>query len=178
MQKSKALWRKAQVVRITYEPDYGDEAWERDGEVPTPATDPDAFYARRESAYPLPKKISSRKSPHDRLSIRALRKRLYQAGVRGNELSRIAAEIYAKPVDLTGPVGEMALGWNVKTFKERFGKRISRAVLKFVSTRFMFVDEAWSLLGNSSFVPTIESMFSTMRKFNAASITVTQVDPV
>src|ERR1035437_4758278 len=95
--KSKSSWRKAQVVRITYEPDYGDEAWTMDGAAPTPATHPNAFYAHREAAYPLPKTSSARKSPHKRLSKTVLRKRLYQAGVRGDQINKLALEILAGP---------------------------------------------------------------------------------
>lgn len=143
--RSKATCRKAHVVRITHEPYYRDEVWDQHGVTPTPATHPDAFLARREPAYPRPKVGGDRprKTPHMRLSKTVLRKRLYQAGVRGAQINKLALEILAGPpaTDLLSSTGLVALGWNVDAFREHFGKRIARAVFRFVSQGLIVVDE-------------------------------------
>jgi hypothetical protein len=174
--KSKSLWQKAQVVRITYEPDYDHEVWEHAGEAPTPATDPDAFYARRELAYPLPNKSSSRKSPHKRLSKRALRKRLYQAGVRDEQLTKLVSEILAGPPisDPSMSTATVALGWNVEAFRTRFGKRIARAVLRFVASHLVVLDEAVSLFNSSAGSAFIQEAMQRYRKFNLVPLKITQ----
>lgn len=178
--KSKSSWRKAQVVRITYEPDYGDEAWTMDGAAPTPATHPNAFYAHREAAYPLPKTSSARKSPHKRLSKTVLRKRLYQAGVRGDQINKLALEILAGPpaTDLLSSTGLVALGWSVEALKKQFGKRIARAVLRFVAQSLIMLDEAWMLLNTPTMTDSIKAMFRSARKFNTNVTEVTQMAPV
>jgi hypothetical protein len=174
----KAAWRKAQVVRVTYEPDYGDEAWAMGGEVPTPATHPDAFYAHREPAYPRPKAGGDRprKTPHMRLSKTALRKRLYQAGVRGAQINKLALEILAGPptTDLLSSTGSVALGWNVDAFKEQFGKRIARAVLRSVSQILIILDEWSEFLNTPMMTASTETMFRNGRKFNAAPVAIEQ----
>ena len=178
--KSKASWRKAQVVRVTYKPDYDDEVWELDGEVPTPATYPNAFYAHCELAYPLPKTSSTRKSPHKRLSKTALRKRLYQAGVRPEQIDKLALEILAGPTatDQLSSTGLVALGWNVDALKKHFGKRIARAVLRFVVQSLIMLDEVWSLLNTPTMTASTAAMFQTARKFNTNVTEVTQMAPV
>ena len=178
--KSKAFWRKGQVVRVTYEADYSDDAWRVDGVSPSPATHPDAFYAKRESAYPLPKALNARKSPHKRLSKTALRKRLYQAGVRGDRVNKLALEILAGPAatDLLRSTGLVALGWNIEAFKKQFGKRIARSVLRFVTQSLIMLDEGWMLLNTPTISASIEGMFRTARKFNSKFIDVNQISPI
>lgn len=139
MRKPKYL--KSQVVRITYTPDYRHEAWMGAGDVPTPSTCPDAFDAHREPAYPKPIRPSTRRKPRAALSRTALRKRLYQAGVRGTKVKGIATEILTGPGALEGPIGKIALGWNVTNFTQKFGPRVARAVLQGISVYYFFQDE-------------------------------------
>lgn len=150
-----------------------------DGAAPTPATHPNAFYAHREAAYPLSKKTTVRKSPHKRLSKTTLRKRLYQAGVRGDQVKKLALEILAGPpaTDLLSSTGFVALGWNVDALKKHFGNRIARAVLRFVAQSLIMMDEAWSLLNTPTMTASIETMFRSARKFNVNVTEVTQMTP-
>lgn len=147
MKRAKRNLRPSWVVHLTHEPDYDHPAWEAEGPAPTWETNPDAFYTTSEPAWPKAPKVVTRREPHKHLSRAQLRKRLYQAGLRGAELNRIATAIKAGPGLLEGVVpGVFALGWNVDKLYQQFGQRVARAVLRFVRHSLIVMDEAWQLL--------------------------------
>lgn len=160
--------------RITFEPDYDHEAWSNDT-APTRQSHPDAFYPHHELANPRPTKPTTRKQPHETLSIGALKKRLYRAGIRGQRAAVLAREIHAGPGldDLTAG-GITVMGWPVKALEERYGKRLTRAVTRFVRTKLVMVDEAWSLLGSGGMSDFMQRSFQTMRKYNSKPLEVSQ----
>lgn len=168
----KLKYRK-DTVRVVYEPDYNHEAWESDVR-PTHETVPDAFFERTEPAHPKSLAPEIRLKPHRTLTTTMLRRRLYGAGVRGAEAKRVLTEIMAGEKTADGLTIPMA--WSVSGFRKQFGKRIARAVLRFVHVAFIIIDESWNLLqaASSTF---IEKAFMTARKFSSAPIVVEQVMP-
>lgn len=171
----KAKLAAQKVVRVTYERDHDNPIWLDDATtaMPTPESHPNAFYQVVEDAYPRQPRPSTRLDPLDNLSNRKLANRLYQAGLRGNELKRIALEIKAGQPIGAMRMGRFALGWNVDVFKEKFGRRVTRAVLTFVKSRLIVMDEGWSLIsaGMSKF---IAQGMTTTRKHNGATFLVEQ----
>jgi hypothetical protein len=101
---------------------------------------------------------------------------LYQAGVRGDQINKLALEILAGPTatDLSSSTGLVALGWNVEALKKQFGKRIARAVLRFVAQSLIVLDEAWMLLNTPMMTASMEAMFRSARKINTKVTEVTQ----
>lgn len=174
MRTAKTIARKKLVVKISYSPDYDHEAWGESETEPTPATMPDAFYCHREPAYPTIKAEKQRRKLHEGLSRRALKKRLFQTGLRGAELYRIAAEIKAGPTMPDDKLGVVALGWNVDALRKRFGRRIARAVLRFVRTLLLIIDEAWQLMSSPEMSAAFGEMFMSARKVSSAGITAEQ----
>jgi hypothetical protein len=170
---SKLKTRRGSVVRITYERDHDHEAWFSDGSgVPTPQTVPDAFYPVHSPAYPVASAASSRQAKPRTLSRKALRRRLYQAGLQGARLNETANAILKGPAIEDMQLGVMVLRWNVETFKTRFGRRVARAILRAVSTYLLMVDEAHSLLSaNSEWATRALSMF---RKHNSVVVPAEQ----
>lgn len=61
----------------------------------------------------------------------------------------------------------MVLGWPADLLEQRFGRRITRAVTRFVQVKLVVLDEAWHLLKH------VELPYG-MRKFNVGSIDVQQ----
>jgi hypothetical protein len=55
--------------------------------------------------------------------------------------------------------GFVVLGWNAEALKKHYGKRIARAVLRFVAQRLIMLDEAWNLLNTPTMTDSIEAMF-------------------
>lgn len=160
--------------RAIWEPDFDHEAWARDT-PPTIESCPEAFYFRQELIDLKRSKASTRKGPLKTLSVGALRKRLQSAGIRGRMVAQIAREIHAGP-DLTAMTagGITVMGWPVQVLTERYGKRVSKAVTRFVQTKLIVMDEAFFLMQSSSVVEIIRSSFNAVRKFNAAPLEVSQ----
>jgi len=167
--RSKRRVANAPTYRTVYEPDHDHEAWHVEGPVPTPETLPEAFYSDCQQVRGLKEdRPSSRQQQRETLSLTALRKRLYRAGVRGDKVASVAREIKAGP----GPLGldgqgTWVMGWPIDRLERQFGRRIARAVSCFVRRKIVVVDEAWHLLKN------IE-LPAYARKFNAGSVTVQQ----
>ncbi len=178
--KTRSKVRAAQRprYRVVYESDYDHPAWHSDGPDPTLQSEPDAFYVSREPLTPAAEPPSTRQAPHESLSIGALRKRLYRAGVRSPRLNELAREIAAglkvgevKDIQLNGG---WVMGWPVDVLKQRFGQRIARAVTHFVLRRFLLLDEFWSgFSGEPAPFRFLEGM-QAMRKFAPTMIEVTQ----
>lgn len=159
--------------RVTYEPNYDHEAWHSEA-TPTLESHPDAFYPHRELVNPRSAKSTARKAPHATLSIRALKKRLYRAGIASQRAAEIAREIHAGPgLDALMLGGSMVLRWPAKELERRYGKRIARAVTRFVRTTFIVLDEAWSLTGSDEMADLVQSSFQ-LRRYNSAPIEVSQ----
>jgi hypothetical protein len=106
---------------------------------------------------------SNRLSPHSKLSRTAIRKRLYQAGVRSTEINRIAAEISAGSNDPKDCLGQTALGWNVEAFKQRFGSRVARSVLRFVQKKLVVQDEYWKVMNSPAITDYLRDSMSHAR---------------
>lgn len=160
--------------RLVYEPDYDHEAWNL-GAAPTPQSHPQAFDARRERIGPHPTISRQRKVPHERLGIGALKRRLYRAGLTRLRAVQIAREIHAGPgnQDLTIG-GAMVMGWFVKTLEGRYGRRIARAVSRFVRAKFILLDEGSSLMASGSMANFIEQGIRAMRKYNTRVLDISQ----
>lgn len=154
--------------RITYEPDYDQE------ETPTLQSHPDAFFPFRELVKLVntrPAESTSRKAPHVTLSIGALKKRLYRAGVASQRAAKIAREIHAGPgTDALMSGGITVLSWPVKELERRYGKRISRAVTRFVRTQFIIVDEFWSLMGPDAMADVVQCSSQRVLKYNSTTV--------
>lgn len=174
MKTAKEKWRKRNVVRVEYEPDYNDKAWlEGVGDRPTPQTHPDAFYRTEQSAYPtIAQAKRERLKPHVKLSKTQLKKRLHRAGMRGENLKQIADAILRGPTTVEDSFGVVALGWNVAAFIKRFGKRIARYVLRFVKQSLIVMDEAWTLLSSPKVNEFISQGMRHFRKTNAKTLIV------
>jgi hypothetical protein len=166
-QKKKATLRKQRVVRIAYERDYSDEAWQSgSGSVPTPESHPDAFYRKVVEVNAPRIRKSTRLKPHDTLSKRQLAKRLHRVGLEGRELRRIVAEIkQGQGLGFLG--GVRVLDWGPKELRQRYGRRVANAVLKFVLRRFFVMDESWSLFSNSGTAKVLSDSMHTLRKVNS-----------
>jgi hypothetical protein len=175
MKMKKLKSQKARIVRTTYYPDYDHEAWHAGIQpAPTPLTCPDAFYSQTERVYSSPKAAETKRKPYARLSRTRLAKRLYQAGLRGSELKQVANAILSGPTDSKDKLGHTALGWNINKFKSQFGNRVARAVLRFVKTQWIVVDEAWSALQSPTFTDYIQSTLRIGRKESLNVVQVTQ----
>lgn len=168
--------RQRHVMRVSFEPDHDHDAWSSDTS-PTPATVPDAFYKVSVPARPVkPSPLHARRNPHSAVTAGMLRKRLYQAGVRGIEAKRILAEIMAgEPLGAEDGVS-MPMAWRVKNFHERFGRRVARAVLRFVQIRLIVLDE-FAYYAQPSLAEFVQKAMSVGRKHSAAPILVEQVVP-
>ena len=68
----------------------------------------------------------------------------------------------------------MVMGWPVKALEERYGKRLTRAVTRFVRTKLIVMDEAWSLLASGAMSDFMQRSFQTMRKHNSKPLQVSQ----
>jgi hypothetical protein len=156
--------------RVTYEADYDHDAWHGDA-APTPQSHPDAFYPHHELVNPRPAKATTRQAPHETLSIGALKKRLYRGGIRGQRAAELAREIHAGPgLDALIAGGVTVMGWPVKTLEQRYGTRLAKAVMRFVRTKLIVLDEAWSLFGSRAMSDFAQRGLQTMRKYNSARI--------
>lgn len=165
---------RTDTVRRTYEPDYDHEAWEA-ATPPTPDTVPDAFYERIEPAHPKAPMAETRRKPHRSLTTSMLRRRLHSAGVKGLEAKQMLADIMAGEQDGLGIM--IPMSWSKRGFRERFGRRVARAVLRFVHVAFIVIDEAWQLLNSPSATVFVEKAMRTCRKVSAVTTVVTQTLP-
>ena len=164
------------TVRITYEPDYDHEAWES-GAEPTPVSEPDAFYRMTEPAHPQPRKASTRRKSHSSLTASKLRRRLYGVGVRGAVATQLLNEILAgepKPDDVIFATSWNS--WSVAGLRQRFGHRVARAILRFVSINLCIMDEFGSY-ASPGFAAVVQQTMSVCRKWSAKPITVEQTWP-
>lgn len=93
---AKQRTRQQARYRVNFEPDYEHEVWSSDA-APTLQSHPDAFYQSRELVNPRPRKVTTRKKPYETLSIGALKKRVYQAGIHGSRAAALAREIHTGP---------------------------------------------------------------------------------
>lgn len=167
------LKHRKDTVLITLEPDYNHEAWGSDT-PPTPHTVPDAFYQRSEPAHPQETAPETRRKPHRALSTSMLRQRLYRAGIKGVEAKRMLAEIIAGEQKDEGIA--IPMSWSVSGFRERFGRRVARVVLRFVHVAFIVMDEAWMLLQPTT-AQFVDKGLRAMRKFTSAIQFVEQTLP-
>lgn len=163
--------------RVTYEPDYEHDAWYGDA-APTPQSHPDAFCLHRELVNPGPTKVTVRKAPHETLSLGALKKRLSRAGIRGRRVAEIAREIHAGPgLDALTVGCVTVMGWPLKALESRYGKRVARAVARFVRTNLIVQDEAWSLLASEGTADMVLRSSRSMRKYSGKPLLVSQASP-
>ncbi|WP_321967061.1 hypothetical protein [Burkholderia cepacia] len=176
MKISKRATRIATVVRITYERDHDHEIWYCEGtSVPTPKTVPDAFYPVHTPTFPRQTETSSRRMLPRSISRTALRKRLYRAGLKGDVLNRTASEILRGPAIGQITEGHLMLGWELKAFEARFGRRVTRILRRCISTYLLLMDEASMLLGENAEV--FARLFATGRKVGG-SLVAEQAAPV
>ncbi|MEX3983895.1 hypothetical protein AB4Y45_33460 [Paraburkholderia sp. EG287A] len=162
----KPMTPRDRVQRVSWEPDYDDNAWfnTRASEPPTRETHPDAFYRMTAPAYPVFAAADTRKKPYRTLSRTKLRGRLSRAGLRGPELKRVLNLIKAGPglahlVNTSS--ARMALGWDVKHLADTIGEKLARKVLRFVLAIFIVRDEFWDLA--KGHMPVFEKMFMQAR---------------
>lgn len=171
----KTLMPRGLCPRLVYQPDYDHVAWLEQGTAPTPKSHPDAYCIER--VYPAyPRKIKHRKEPKTNLSRTAMRKRLYQAGIRGAELEKVLAEVRNGPRHL--PIeqrygGFQALGWPVDQLKIRFGKQIARALLRHVRQVMVVMDE-FGCYAAPGFAQWMAERCQLYRKHNLEPQSVTQ----
>lgn len=160
---------------IQYEPDFDHEAWQ--GEVePSPEIEPDAFCKTYVQITPV-SVTSERKQPHIALSIRQLRKRLHAAGLRGDRLNQVAHEIKAGPQILENHIGDGLnyMGWPKSLLLQKFGRRITKAVTRFVRGVLVMADEFHHLVGSSAgFAEFVQRAMGSWRKTNSIPMEVTQ----
>lgn len=160
---------------VQYDPDLDHEAWQ--GSVkPTPQREPDAFYKTYLQTSPVAVK-QMRKKPHTTLSIRQLRKRLHAAGLRGDRLNQVANEIKNGPQTIEDRVGGGLnfMGWPESILRQKYGRRITRAVTRFVHGKLIMVDELYHLVNSDSgFTEFLQNAMSFGRKFNSLQTEVTQ----
>ena len=161
------------TVRMVREPDYGHPAWEQDS-LPTPDTVPDAFYFRAEPAYPRTQKAETRKKSLSSLSATRLRKRLYASGLKGPELAGVLHEILAGEPVAQGM--SVAGTWRVAPFRERFGRRVARAVLRFVHVQLIILDE-FGYYASPGLADFVRKAMNTGRKHAAVTLVAQQVLP-
>ncbi len=160
------------TVRVKYEPDYDHEAWS--SEIPpTPESTPDAFYRITEPAHPKVEEPSTRRKPHLSLTASKIRNRLYSAGIKGAEAKQFLNEILAGEPRSDGVAFP---SWSVSGFRQRFGRRVTRAVLRFVRIQFFVLDE-FGYYATPGLADFVQKAMSTCRKHNAAPIVVEQSFP-
>lgn len=163
------------IVRVTMEPDYDHEAWHSDIK-PTPDCMPDAFYCRSEPVYPKLEPAQTRRKPYTSLTGRKLRKRLYGAGLRGVEFQRVLREVLSGEPRCDGVTFNLPGSWRVSQFRETFGRKVAKAVLRFVAIKFIILDE-FGYYVNEGFSEFAQQAMSACRKYSAAPVTVSQLFP-
>lgn len=165
---------RTDTVRRTWEPDYDHEAWEA-AIRPTPETVPGAFYERIEPAHPKAHSTEARRKPHRYLTTSMLRRRLYQAGVKGAAAKQMLDDILAGEQDESGIT--IPMSWSKDGFRKRFGRRVARAVLGFVHIALILIDEAWQFLNSPATTAFVEKAMRSSRKFSTMQV-ATQAMPV
>lgn len=123
--------------------------------------------AKRKRKYIRKKPVSASKLPHKSLSVRALKKRLYRAGISSVRAKEIAHEIKHGPRDF-GIVlqGVLVLGWPINELIRRYGKRVTRAIIQFVERKYVLLDEAWMVLKSSDAEGFISKSYRMSRKYS------------
>jgi hypothetical protein len=119
----------------------------------------------------LSKVQRTRRKPHETLSLTQLRKRLYGAGVRGVQVATLAREIKAGPKAVDEMLGTavFVLGWPVEVLEKKYGRRLFRAVTKFVKRRYVVRDEFWDLVSSTALASFHTRMLSYPRKVHMAT---------
>lgn len=174
-QLKKSKLRKQCVVKISYERDYDDQAWSDDSlTLITPETHPDAFYRVTTEIRPPLVKGKARRKRYETLSKRQILKRVSSVGIRGAELKRIVSEIKSGPGITEMTMGITVLGWNVDVFRNRFGRRVTKAVFNFVQRRFMALDEGWQLMSSPGMSKFFSNSMKVFRKTNTNVNAITQ----
>lgn len=176
--KAKLLARKHTVMRVITETQ-NDYRWWRHQE-----TEPECGYVVDTTtytvpAYPHPEKPKTRKEPRMRISRGQLRKRLYYAGYRGNELKSVFTEITefeAQNFALAAKGDDQALramqgmrypfGWDEQSIREKLGNRGWKALTKGIKPLLVVLDEMGYYM-NQGMVDFMAKAMSFGRKTNA-----------
>lgn len=153
MKAAKASWRRHTVVRVVTETQNDYRWWRYQDTEPKEGYVVDTM-TYTVPAYPLPEKPKTRNAPRTSLSRRKLRKRLYRAGFRGENLKDAFATIVGFAVDcyrLASEGDAFALaamqgsrypfGWSGKAIRERLGNRGWKALTKGIQPIFIALDE-------------------------------------
>lgn len=182
--RNKPMVPAHRVMRVTWQPDYRDEAWvatwlnEEEHPRPTRITHPDAFYREECPAYPAIKAAATRQKPHLRLSRTQLRKRLSRAGLSGVELRTMVDRVMAGPTlaDFAEkPVRgafKLFMRWDTAQLKAVLGEHVARRVLRFVSTMFIVRDEFWDFA--DGLAPGMARFFEQARSFKPERVPASQ----
>jgi hypothetical protein len=173
--QAKAGAAGAPRYRVTYSPDYSDQAWvDASGPEPTPATRPGAFYVERELV-DAPQAPAKKPPLPQRLSLSQLRRRLHRGGVLDNARARqLAIEIHAGPPRDALALGSTALGWPVAELQRRYGRRVVRALLRRVQQTFLMLDEAHSLLAGDGVGDFLRAGMARFRRLGGTTLEVGQ----
>lgn len=160
--KRRAAARTDQVMRQVHETSKNYRWWLFQDEEPAEGYI-DEHYSYWVPAYEKAEKRSTRKSPHEQLSRRALRARLYRYNVPKALWAELLSKYAGRPQVTT--VGE-------PTLKQKWGYSIAKAVGRHVGRRFVFLDEFayYALPGTTNIAETARSC----RKVNAALLVATQ----
>lgn len=120
----------------------------------------------RKSRVKVARSLRKRRTPHDTLSVKQLRRRLYHAGASSADASRIAKEVKAGPssVDELIAGGEVVLGWPRSALAARYGGRLTRAITKFVRRRFFMPDEFSQLVASHEFAGDLRNFVNAARR--------------
>lgn len=170
MKKRHLFKHRKNTVRVKFSPDYDHPAWREFGS-PTPDLVPDAFYRYSEPVHPRVTAPSTRRKPHQGLSAAMLRKRLYRAGLRGLEAKCVLRDILAGESDEAG--NAIPGSWRTSSFRQRFGRRVAREVLRFVHIRLVVLDE-FGYYSSPGFADLTARAMSIGRKQTATPLMVTQ----
>lgn len=172
--KQNKIRNKSRIVRIYFERDYNDEIWLTDWEQePTPKTHPDAFFPCQQYPYEGQKSRSEKRKSPKTLSKRKIKKRLYQAGVRSNQLSNLTQAILDGK-NRNGVLGVRMLGWPIDELKTLLGIHIYRKLTRLVSMTMIFQDEFWKIAGNPSVRSYVQETMRLGRKYNSVPLMATQ----
>lgn len=170
MKCAKQVHRKARVVRIRWELDLCDD--EDLPEVPpTRATHPELYYPIRSQAYArlTEPAVTRRRVPPSQLSCTQLRKRLSQAGLRGQALRQTLAAIRVGPRSGYHLLGTTVLGWSEDALRSLLGRRVYRIVTRFLARHIVVLDEFGSYVA-----PGFVELLRACRTVNAAAVQASQ----
>lgn len=144
MDKRKYSLRHA-VVRVSYERDLDHPVWVDASIEPTPATHPDAFYRVVTPLTPRPPKAYAKGKPV-RLSGRKLRRLLYHAGYRGEQIRAARQRLREAAFGFATHGVCTHQGVARQALPELVGPRAARRIVRATSRGLLFVDEYWQLV--------------------------------